>query len=70
LVRTVVLARQGERNATLHWAACRLGELVRQGQIHPDAAFALIVEAGRHAGLSPREAAATARSGLIKALKG
>lgn len=70
LVRTVVLARQGERNATLHWAACRLGELARQGQIHPDAAFALIVEAGRHAGLSPREAAATARSGLIKALKG
>lgn len=70
LVRTVVLARQGERNATLHWAACRLGELVRQGQIHPDAALALIVEAGRHAGLSSREAAATARSGLIKALKG
>lgn len=69
LVRTVVLARQGERNATLHWAACRLGELVRQGQIHPDAAFALIVEAGRHAGLSPREAIATARSGLVKALK-
>lgn len=70
LVRTVVLARQGERNATLHWASCRLGELARQGLIHPDAAFALIVEAGRHAGLTHREAAATARSGLVKALKG
>ena len=64
LIRKVALAREGERNAILHWAGCRTGELVGAGFIQVEAAVALLTEAGRQAGLSVREAAATARSGI------
>lgn len=66
LVRKVVLATKGERNAVLHWAACRAGELVSAGAIHGETAVALFTEAGRHAGLPIHEARATARSGVHK----
>jgi hypothetical protein len=64
LIRAVVLAQPGQRNATLHWAACRAGELVKAGTIHRDAAAALLMEAGSQAGLRPREVRATICSGL------
>ena len=63
-LRVVVTAAEGERNAVLHWAACRLGERVRAGQIGAGEAEGLLVAAGTTAGLIEREARATARSGL------
>jgi hypothetical protein len=63
-LRLVATAAEGERNAVLHWAACRLAERVRDGQITATAAEALLVAAGRAAGLPEPEARATARSGL------
>ena len=63
-LRLVVTAAEGERNAVLHWAACRLGERVRAGQIGAGEAEGLLVAAGSSAGLIEREARATARSGL------
>ena len=64
ILRRVSGAAEGERNAVLHWAACRLAERVRDGQISASEAEALLVAAGRAAGLSEPEARATARSGL------
>jgi len=64
LIRKVVSAPLGERNATLHWAACRAGELVRGGSIQDEVAVALFTEAGRQAGLPEREANLTVRSGV------
>lgn len=64
LVRKVVLARPGERNATLHWAACRAGELASEGVVQREAVVAMFTEAGRQAGLPTPEARATARSGV------
>jgi Bifunctional DNA primase/polymerase, N-terminal len=66
LVRTAALASPGERNAKLHWAACRAGELIQAGLITEEAAFALFAEAGAYAGLLAREINATVRSGLSK----
>ena len=64
LVRKVISAPPGQRNATLHWAACRAGELVRLGRIRGEVAVAVFTEAGRQAGLPEREANLTARSGV------
>jgi hypothetical protein len=36
-LRKVATAPEGERNAILHWASCRLGERVAAGQITPPA---------------------------------
>ena len=66
LVRTVALARPGERNATLHWAACRVAELVQAGLITEEVAYGLFTKAGTYAGLSTRETIATVKSGLAK----
>ena len=64
LVRTVALAPEGQRNGLLYWAACRAAEMVASGELVAGAAEAVMVEAGRHAGLPYREALATVRSGL------
>jgi len=64
LVRKVVSAQPGQRNATLFWAACRVGELVRLGVISDEGALALLAEAGMQAGLHRQETYATARSGV------
>lgn len=66
LLRTVAFASPGERNAKLHWAACRVGELVQSGVISEEAGFALITQAGTYAGLPAREVIATVKSGLSK----
>jgi hypothetical protein len=63
-LRLVATAAEGERNAVLHWAACRLANRVRDGQISVGEAEALLVAAGCAAGLPEPEARATARSGL------
>ena len=63
-LRLVTTAAEGERNAVLHWAACRLAERVRDGQISASEAEALLVAAGLAAGLPEPEARATVRSGL------
>jgi hypothetical protein len=63
-LRLVATAAEGERNAVLHWAACRLAERVRDGKISAHEAEALLVAGGRAAGLPEPEARATVRSGL------
>lgn len=55
-------APQGERNNRLHWAACRLAELLDDGA--PIAWADLLVEAGVQIGLPENEARATVLSGL------
>ncbi len=64
LIRKVVCAPEGNRNRVLFWASCRVGALVAQGLIGAGDALALLIEAGRQAGLSNYEATATAKSGL------
>jgi len=66
-LRMVANAAEGERNAVLHWAACRFGEHVRAGRLSSHKAEALLVAAGVSAGLPEHEARATARSGLRRA---
>ncbi len=68
LVRAVVGAAEGCRNSTLHWAACRAGEMVARGA-DPKHVTDLLVDAAVSVGLTPREAHATVRSGLAKALR-
>lgn len=63
----IATAAEGERNAVLHWAACRLGERVRAGQLGEREAQALLVAAAIAAGLPEREARPTVNSGLRKA---
>jgi hypothetical protein len=66
-LRLISTAAGGERNAVLHWAACRMGEHVRAGRITGSSAEALLVAAAIGAGLPEKEARATARSGLRRA---
>lgn len=64
LVRAIVSAPAGNRNRVLFWASCRLGALVNQGVVGRDVALALLLEAGKQAGLGHRETYTTALSGL------
>lgn len=69
IVRTIINAGEGSRNQALYWAACRIGELIQQGAINEQAAYALLVEAGAQVGLPNHEAYATAKSGIMAASK-
>lgn len=64
LIRTAVAAAPGERNRTLYWTACRLGEAVTEGLLTERAAAALAQEAGIAAGLQSREVALTVASAM------
>ena len=64
IVLKVAMAPVGERNSTLHWAACRVGEMVMDGHISRIAAFGLLVGLGRSIGLSLDEADRTVHSGI------
>lgn len=64
LVHAIVGATAGNRNRVLYWASCRVGGLVGHGIIESGSAVALLLEAGRQAGLGYRETSATALSGL------
>ena len=64
LVRKVKFAPESQRNGTLHWGACRLGEAIRKGDIGSSVAEALLVRAALRAGLPEAEARRTIASGL------
>jgi hypothetical protein len=64
MVRLAAMAPEGQRNSVLYWASRRCAEMVTEGVLAPAPAEAVLVAAGRHAGLSEREATATTRSGL------
>jgi hypothetical protein len=65
LVRLVAAAREGERNSKLFWAACRVGEAVRDGKTaNADFAVGVLVEAAKRCGLPELQAERTVRSGL------
>jgi hypothetical protein len=57
-------AQPGTRNDTLNRAAYSLGRLVGAGHLDRDLAASELQHAAQHTGLSPREAAATVKSGL------
>jgi hypothetical protein len=61
IVGTIATAPEGQRNAILHWGACRLSELVQQSIISRTDAFSLAVEAGTRAGLPYAEAGRTVK---------
>ncbi len=64
LMRWVVSAGEGERNARVFWAGCRLAEQVAAGTLGHAYAAALIEQAGIAAGLPAIEAKRTAQSAL------
>lgn len=64
IVAVVLDAPVGERNNSLHWAACRFAELISDGQIDYATAADLLARAGESAGLGSAEVAATVASGL------
>jgi len=66
LLRTVERAAEGQRNAALFWASCRLAERVQGGQIGAGEAERALLDAARHAGLPEIEAKATIRSALAR----
>jgi hypothetical protein len=62
IIRTIALAREGERNHLTFWGACRLAEMVAQSALDRDDAIAIVIEAASRAGLPRREAMRTAQS--------
>jgi Bifunctional DNA primase/polymerase, N-terminal len=62
LMRTIVDAHEGERNAITFWVGCRLAEMVAAGEISHGDAVGLGIEAAAHAGLPRAEARSTLRS--------
>jgi len=62
LVRFIVEAEEGERNARLYWAARRFVEIVAEGDVEEGWAREVLLEAGIHTGLPHRECIATIRS--------
>jgi hypothetical protein len=61
IVATISTAREGERNAVLHWGSCRLAELAQQSILKTSDATALAIEAGCRAGLPLIETSRTVR---------
>jgi bifunctional DNA primase/polymerase-like protein len=64
IIRTIVEAREGERNAVAFWGAARLAEMVAQSLISSADAIAIATEAASRAGLPQQEARRTAQSAL------
>jgi Bifunctional DNA primase/polymerase, N-terminal len=64
LIQQILRARNGERNTITFWAACRMAEHVREGQVARNDMIGLVVEAATRVGLSPQEARNTALSAL------
>jgi hypothetical protein len=62
LVRNVATAGAGQRNARLHWSACRAAEMTSRGEIARRHAEAVLIEAASRCGLDHREAATTIAS--------
>lgn len=64
LIATVLDAVEGERNNTLHWAACRAAEMVSAGKLTEDQAYDTLAHAAGCAGLNASEAYRTITSAL------
>jgi hypothetical protein len=64
LIRLMARAREGERNNTLFWVACRLGDHVAAGDITEGFALDLALEVAALVGLPADEARRTAESGI------
>jgi hypothetical protein len=62
VLRKVKFAPESQRNSTLHWGACRLGEAISNGEIGSSIAEALLVRAALQAGLPEAEARRTIAS--------
>src|SRR5262249_30346130 len=62
----VANGREGERNTVLFWAACRLGEAVRDGLVSSNTALDLLVNSAppTDASFTHRAILLTARNGL------
>lgn len=60
----VANAHAGERNKMLHWGACRCREMVRDGFLGEQQAFAMLMKIAQAIDLPPREAGKTIWSGL------
>jgi hypothetical protein len=68
-LRILADAKEGERNHTLFWVSCRMGEAIRAGTISEAEALALVTSVGRQVGLLDREILRTARSGFQEGLR-
>jgi Bifunctional DNA primase/polymerase, N-terminal len=68
IVASTLEAADGQRNHTLHWAACRAGEMVRAGEVDADVATRALLKAARLVGLGADEARRTIRSGLRRGM--
>jgi hypothetical protein len=66
LVRTVACAPEGQRNASLFWASCRIAEFVDANLISRTIAVDLLIEAAASAGLPHQESRRT----ILSAFKG
>jgi hypothetical protein len=66
IIRTIVSARNGERNTVGFWGACRLAEMVQRGEMSRDDAIAITIEAASRTGLTRAEAMALTKSALRK----
>jgi Bifunctional DNA primase/polymerase, N-terminal len=64
LIRVILQAKEGERNTATFWAACRLAEHVRTGQVSRNDMVGIIVEAAGRNGLPYVEAKTIANSAL------
>jgi hypothetical protein len=68
ILRQVEYAKPGERKQLLHWAACRLGEIIAEGRINPDIASLLLEGAAKTNGLwhddGPQQCQSTIKSGI------
>jgi Bifunctional DNA primase/polymerase, N-terminal len=51
ILRKVELAKPGNRNAMLYWAACRFAEIVAEGRLKPEVAEKLLRSAAQMCGL-------------------
>lgn len=69
LIATVLDAKPGERNNTLHWAACRAAEMVAAGQVSEDQVHDMLGRAAALLGLDDGEARRTILSALRQPLR-
>lgn len=64
ILRKLASAREGERNNLLHWCACRVGEMVRDGQVDENFGIRALTLVAQHIGLPARAATKTIDSGV------
>lgn len=64
LLRTVAAAKPGKRNVTLHWAGCRVAEMVTAGQVDERDAARQLLDAAAAAGLAEPESKRTITSAM------